>query len=172
MIPEPKNTFENKVLEMMRAIIQKHQPRQLILIKVDSWFGPKWLGFSGKLLGQLGVWTDPLSIPPFVPSRILAQRRFTSPDCTETHAGSPLHVSVPSSAAIRRKLAQIEPGAAVLWYNDDSLTNKRGVTMAYIPIGDTYLHWYASWQETHGEWQIKQTNNISQQELASLSIEA
>jgi hypothetical protein len=122
----------------------KYAPQKLILIEVDSWFGSKWLGFSGKIMGRLGVWTEPLSVPPFVPARIFSQRRLISPDYTETDAGDPVHITVSSSVGKSGKLTEIEPRAAVVWYSGDSLTSQRGVAMAYIPVGDTYLHWYVS----------------------------
>jgi hypothetical protein len=95
----------------VNGIVQKYAPQKLILIEVDSWFGSKWLGLSGKIMGRLGVRTEPLSVSPFVPARIFSQRRFISPDYTETEtdAGDPVHITVSSSVGKRRKLTEIEP---------------------------------------------------------------
>lgn len=160
--------FHTKVCEIANGIAHRYAPQTLILIEVDSWFGSKWLGFSGKRLGALGVWTEPLSIPPFVPARIVSQRRFISPDYAETNAGPALHRIVPSSVAIGRKLAAIEPNAAVLWYSGDVTENRRSSLMAYLPTQDSYFHWYASWQK-QDEWKLEETVNISRPELTSLS---
>ena len=49
---------------------------QAFLVKIDNWFGKRWLGFSGKALGALGVRKEKLTLPPFIPSRLVSQRRF------------------------------------------------------------------------------------------------
>jgi hypothetical protein len=168
IVPETEQaTFHAKVHEVANGVVRKYAPQILILIEVDGWFGSKWLGFSGKMLGALGVWSQPLSVPPFVPSRIVSQRRFISPDYLEAAVGNPLHITVPSSVAIRRKLATVEPNAAVLWFSRESPDNGHGALMTYIPSGGSYFHWYASWQR-HGDWKIEETINISRQELFSL----
>jgi hypothetical protein len=73
-------------LEQVRLCIdwvtQVHRPPELFLIKIDNWFGPNWLRFSGKCLGAIAIWKDRLTIPPFVPHRVLWERRFVGPTIT------------------------------------------------------------------------------------------
>lgn len=49
---------------------------QTYVVKIDNWFRKRWLGFSGKVLGALGVAKAKLTLPPFIPSRVVSQRRF------------------------------------------------------------------------------------------------
>ena len=48
------------------------------VVKIDHWFGKRWLGFSGKAIGKLGVRKRKLTLPPFIPSRVMSVRRFTA----------------------------------------------------------------------------------------------
>ena len=178
ILPEKDDAdeFIAQVDALANGIAEKHAPKCLIVIKVNSWFGSRWLGFSGKLLGMAGVhlraargvWrSDLLSVPPFVPSRIVSQRRFAAPNYLEVAAGSPLHRAVKSSAAILRQIAALEPGAAVLWYSGNSERADHASTMAYIPGSDSYTCWYVSWAK-HQAWHFEETAEITRQELACL----
>jgi hypothetical protein len=163
--------FITQVDALTNGILGKHTPESLILIKVNSWFGSRWLRFSGKMLGALGVWQDNLSVPPFVPSRIKSQQRFAAPNYLETAAGPPLHKKVSSSDAILRRIAAIEPGAAILWYSGNSKILGHGSAMAYIPTSDSYLSWYLSWAH-RDTWYVEEAIGINHQELSFLTDSA
>lgn len=45
--------FVAKVDALLRGIAETHAPPEVILVKIDNWFGPKWLRFSGTIF-QLG----------------------------------------------------------------------------------------------------------------------
>jgi hypothetical protein len=50
IIPEQDDAhdFVALVEQSVNDILRQNAPSSLVLIKVDNWFGPKWLGFSGK----------------------------------------------------------------------------------------------------------------------------
>jgi len=77
-------------------------------------------------------------------------------------------VEVPSSTAIRRKLAQIAADTAILWYNADSATTGQLSVMAYVPSNKGYVTWYAGWQKRGDGWKIHELVNTSDVELGSL----
>jgi hypothetical protein len=173
ILPETNDAeaFIAQVNALANGLVQKVPPRSLILIKVNSWFGSRWLRFSGKTLGALGVWRDNLTVPPFVPSRIESQQRFVAPSYLETAAGPPLHKKVNSSEAILRRIEAIEPGAAALWYSGNSTITGHGSAMAYIPASDSYHCWYASW--AHRDiWHVEEAIGITHQELSFLTDSA
>lgn len=59
-------------VEAVVARALQARPAHLILIRVDNWFGERWIGFGGKVLGLAGIsFKDNLVLPPFVPSRIV-----------------------------------------------------------------------------------------------------
>jgi hypothetical protein len=146
---QAESALDHRAHKIADRIARLYAPRTLVLIAVDHWFGSRWLNFSGKILGIAGVHSYPPSIPPFVPARIVSQRRFASPNYVETDAGRPLHIEVSSSEALRRKLATIEPDTAVIWYSADSYQTGQMSLMTYAPVNGEYLNWYASFQR-HG----------------------
>lgn len=103
--PQDADAFTHEVEAVANGLMRVHAPRSVHLIKVSSWFGFKWLGFSGKALGAVGVWREPVTVPPFVPSRIVSQRRFASPNYLEGEEGAPVHMKVSGTKALRRTLS-------------------------------------------------------------------
>jgi len=67
-------------LEWVEAAIvgveEQFDTKTSFVVKIDNWFGKRWLGFSGKALGAIGVCKRQLTLPPFIPSRVISQRRF------------------------------------------------------------------------------------------------
>ncbi len=68
--------FVRHVERVVNGIIRLLAPESVVLIKIDNFFGSKWLGLSGKALGAIGVWHNPsydaaniVRLPPFVPNR-------------------------------------------------------------------------------------------------------
>jgi len=166
--------FTSYVERMANGVSCRHGPDTIVLIKIDNWFGSNWLGFSGKALGALGVWNKPRNMPadnirttPFVPARVVSQRRFVSPSYEEVSSGKPIHIRVPSNRALLRKAATTEPKAALVWYSGNSQTTGRGVVMAYVPVGDSYWPWYAA-LETRGSWCVTVTWDIKREDLLKL----
>src|SRR5271165_6072784 len=138
--PDDAADFVSIVERIILGIVAGHSPDTLVVIKIDNWFGSKWLGFSGKMLGALGVWNKPynqppdgLRIPPFVPNRVVSQRRFSAPDYAEVDSGKPIHAQVESTVALLRKAAAVAPNTALAWYSGNSHAAGRGAVMAYIP---------------------------------------
>ncbi|HEY1937489.1 MAG TPA: hypothetical protein VGJ33_06120 [Candidatus Angelobacter sp.] len=68
--------FINEINTTLNGVLRSTAPQEFTLVKIDGWFGPKWLSFSGKVLGALPVWKDNLTVPPFVPNRVITQRTF------------------------------------------------------------------------------------------------
>lgn len=161
----------------MNGILHRYSPASLVLIKIDNWFGRRWLYFSGKALGALGVWNVPtdrrpnnlLRIPPFVPERVVSQRRFIVPDYREINPGKPLHRHVHSSSALERRVVEEEPKTALAWYSGNSKANGRGALMAYIPIAiSSYWPWYAELKRAE-PWRITaQAKNIKSNQFSDL----
>jgi hypothetical protein len=87
--------FIDIVEGLVNGLLIGDAPPSLMLIKIDNWFGSKWLGFSGKILGALGVSMGKLTIPPFVPNHVLSERKVIGPPYSEAKHDSPIHISVP-----------------------------------------------------------------------------
>jgi hypothetical protein len=166
--------FIRQVEHLVNGLLRRHAPSSLVLVKIDNWFGSRWLGFAGKTLGALGVWSKPyklpadnITIPPFVPSRVVSQRRFASPTYEEIDNGKPIHKRMRSSVALLRKASTAVPKAALIWYSGNSKTAGRGAVMAYIPVDGSYWPWYAALKI--GEpWCLTETWDIKREDLLGL----
>jgi hypothetical protein len=166
--------FVRQVEQVANGVIRLHAPESLILIKIDNFFGSKWLGFSGKALGAISIWFNPsyhpatiVRIPPFVPNRVVSQRRFSSPTYKEIDCGEPIHKRMPSRVALNRTVATAAPKSALVWYSGETKVTGRGAVMAYVPAGDSYWLWYAA-LETGESWTVTETLDIKRDALASL----
>jgi hypothetical protein len=158
--------FTHAVEKIANSTLQQNGLKGIIVVKIDNWFGSRWLNFSGKLLGALGVRKGRLTVPPFVPARVVWQRRF-SVERSGMEPGKPLHLDVPSEQALNRYLDVLEPGSLVLWFSGESVESGRGSVMVYVPTPNEYITWYASF--TIGEeLKVVELIGISLQELIGL----
>ncbi len=169
--------FVRQVELAVNGILRRCSPATLALIKIDNWFGARWLGFSGKALGLVGLTIIPschnkkhLRIPPFVPERVVCQRRFACPAFEETDAGKPVHKHVPASRALQRMVVIEEPNVALAWFSGKTKTNDRGALMMYIPAGESYWAWYAELQRAE-PWRITKAWEIKHEALSQLMEE-
>ncbi len=135
--------FIEKARAIAIGIVQDYLPARLYVVRIDNWFGPKWMHFAGKFTAgtrlrgfptaAIGVHKTRLHVPPFVPSRVVTQRVFVGPDYEDTVAAAPLHIECPSKQALSRRIADIDKDAAFLWFSGESEVQKRGSVMVYLP---------------------------------------
>ena len=159
--------FVSKVDAVLRGIVKMHAPPEIILVKISNWFGPKWLRFSGKVVGTLGVWHGRLTIPPFVPNRVVWQRRFTAPSYEEVSSGDPIHVETSGFWPLHRSADLVAPGKALVWFSGASEANGRAAIMGYIPGPDSYWVWYAAFSH-NDTWRPNYVRGISASEFEVL----
>ena len=152
---------------VINGLLLREKPERLLLIKIDNWFGSNCLSFSGKALGAIGVWSRTLTVPPFVPNRVIHQKQYLAPTYKEISAGEPLHRSVPSATAMARKVSEVAPGAGLIWYSGKSKERGRGCLMSYVPQGDQYWSWYVGWANRQG-WKIDKAVRIEPAEIENL----
>jgi hypothetical protein len=151
---------------LAKGLLRFHAPEALFVVKIRNWFGPKWLHFSGKGIGLVPVWKEKLTIPPFVPNRVISQRKFDGPTYAEADPGTPLHLDIPARRALLRSAADVAPRAALMWYCSNSKDTGRGAVMAYVPKAESYEVWYAGWQGP--DWRLMVAREISVEALSKL----
>jgi hypothetical protein len=176
ILPQPDDAteFVEQIERAVNGLLSRYSPRIVTVIKIDNWFGKRWLGFCGKFMGVAGVTlkthshpTDNIAIPPFVPERVVLQHRFAAPDYAEIDAGEPVHKHIPSRVALRRKVAVAVPRTALVWYSGNSKANGRGSLMIYLPLGSSYWPLYVSLKDA-APWRVTECCNIRHEEYASL----
>jgi hypothetical protein len=160
--------FIAQVEACANGVLRVYAPKELVLINIDNWFSQKWLHFSGKALGAVGVWRSDqsLAVPPFVPNRVRSERRFTAPEYLEVTAPNSVHVAVESQHALHRRMSNIVPDASAIWYGGGSLRSGRGSVMAYLLHDDSYWTWYVELAESRS-WEVVQANGITPLEFSA-----
>src|SRR5262249_5889373 len=156
--------FLARVTSVLNGTLHVYQPAELFLIRLDNWFGQRWLEFSGKALGALGVCKSKLTLPPFVPHRVVSQHHYALDEVTAEYLfdgqGQAIHGTRPSADNLQRYVATIAPGAAFVWYSGSSTANGRGAVMMYIPAGNEHWAWYAAFARSV-PWRITCLDGIS-----------
>src|SRR5207302_950625 len=69
--------FVTLVQRLIHGVVQSRMPKDYCVVRVENWFGDRWLNFSGKMLGVLSVRKNRTTFPPFVPSRLGSYTLFT-----------------------------------------------------------------------------------------------
>jgi len=133
--------FMKKVQALVVGVARDYEPARLYIIRIDNWFGPKWMHFAGKFSAgkgaYLGVHKRILHVPPFVPHRVVAERVFAGPNYDETVARPPLHIECASMLALTRRITDVDKEGAFIWFSSGSETQKRGSIMVYLPVAST-----------------------------------
>jgi hypothetical protein len=163
--------FIHEVRACVSGIIRLNRPPELFLIKTNAWFGPKWLRFQGKVSGSFGVWAGErcknVALPPFVPHRILWERRYLAPEYKQAPIRRIVHEQVSASRALKRNVRDITPNASLVWFSGSSRSNKRGAIMAYLLVEGSYWAWYLSWEQQN-TWRVTESIGATADEIAEI----
>ncbi len=181
--------FIGKARALALGVALDYEPARLYVIRIDNWFGPRWMNFAGKFTAgkrirgfptaAIGVHKTRLHVPPFVPSRVVGQRVFVGPDYEETVAAMPLHIECPSHQALSRRIADIDKDAGFLWFSGESEAQKRGSVMVYLPdafdataprrgkLGRSGA-FYLGFSQRSGGWEPAMLRGISRSETTHL----
>jgi hypothetical protein len=130
--------FMKKVQALVVRVARDYEPARLYVVRIDNWFGPKWMHFAGKFTAgkgaAIGVHKVTLHVPPFVPHRVVAERVFMGPNYAEAITRPPLHIECASMQALQRRIRDIDKEAVFVWFSSDSERLKRGSIMVYLPV--------------------------------------
>ena len=130
--------FIEKARAIAVGVACGYSPARFYIVRIDNWFGPKWMNFAAKYIAgkgfAVGAHKTTLHVPPFVPHRVVGERVFVGPDFEETIAKPPLHIECASMVALGRRIAEIDKDAAFLWFSGESEAQGRGAVMVYLPF--------------------------------------
>ncbi len=157
--------FIGIVDNVVMHIAEMFKPDEIVIVKVDNWFDHKWLRFSGKTLGALGIWKEKLTVPPFSPGRIDWERAYLNPFDVESKKQTPLHKSISGPQATQRKMSDFGQDTAIIWFSGNTNSNKRGSIMAYFPVLADHVAWYAGWTQKEN-WMPSRLKGVSAIELS------
>jgi hypothetical protein len=162
--------FTEIVENIINKTVENIAPEEIYLTKIDNWFDFKWLAFSGKLAGAVGFWNDELTVPPFIPDRVMEQSYFQR--LNETYVkqvGHKLHGYQSSGENIGRKLKSYSFARTriFVWFSGNTKNSLRGSIMIYQIIKEAKYSFYVSFLKKD-DWQIYKTDEISRNEVLSL----
>ncbi len=175
--------FIEKARALAIGVASDCGPARLYVVRIDNWFGPKWMHFAGKFTAgkgfAVGAHKRRLHVPPFVPHRVVAERVFMGPEYDETVVAAPLHIECPSKEALTRRIEDIDKDAAFMWFSGVSDAQKRGAVMVYLPvaIGPTASRkvelgqsgaFYVGFSQREGSWEPAMLRGVSRGEVAHL----
>lgn len=175
--------FMKKVQALALAVARDYEPARLYVVRIDNWFGPKWIHFAGKVsVGKhfyAGIHKVTLHVPPFVPHRVVTERIFAGPNYDETVARPPLHIECASMLALTRRIADVDKEAAFVWFSSESEVQKRGSIMVYFPAASTPPTsrrrerrqsgaFYVGFSERESGWEPAMLRGISRGEVEHL----
>ena len=175
--------FMAKARALAIGVAQNHKPDRLYVIRIDNWFGPKWMHFAGKFTAGKGFAAGAhkcrLHVPPFVPHRVVAERVFKGPEYDQTVSSTQLHIECASKEALTRRIEDIDRGAAFIWISGASAFQKRGAMMVYLPVtinppasrkielGQSSA-FYVGFSQRSGDWEPSMLRGVSRNEIAHL----
>jgi len=161
--------FVETVQNLIVGLLREQHPKRLYVVRIDNWFGPRWLRFAGKVVhGVAGIWFSVLRVPPFVPHRVISERMFAAPSYEESAINSSLHIECRSAHAVHRKIADIDKDAVFVWFSSESEAQGRGAVMVYLPAVSNESGFYAGYADNDG-WQPSMLRYISRSELEQLT---
>jgi hypothetical protein len=175
--------FVEKVRALAVGVTRDCEPSRLYVIRIDNWFGPKWMHFARKFTAgkgfAVGAHKSRLHVPPFVPHRVVAERVFTGPEYDETVIAAPLHVECPSKKALTRRIEDVDKEVAFVWFSGASEAQRRGAVMVYLPVavGPTASRlvelghsgaFYVGFSQREATWEPAMLRGVSRGEVAHL----
>ncbi len=164
--PSDDPEFVAWVEQVINGVENRFEADQIYVVKIDNWFGQRWLGFSGKTLGALGLRKSRLTLPPFVPSRVLSQQRFFE-EGARHRPRQRLALWQRSGENLQRYADIVVHDASVFWYSGSTAENGRGSLMAYVLTSEGHWPWYVGVRRT-GAWRVVEAVGISRRELKDI----
>ena len=157
------------LVETVLARVASVQPPGIHITRIDGWFGERWIGFSGKAMGAFGVHhLEEMNIPPFVPSRVITSSYLKLVGGGYEPSESPLqlHIHQRSEANFRRKVRELVPSDAMIWFSGGSESDGRGSILAYVPSPQGHSPWFVS-AVRDPSWRIIKSIGLSSSELVA-----
>jgi hypothetical protein len=141
-------------------------------VHIDHWFGDRWLGFRGKMLGIAGVrsWSlrGELGVPPFHPNRVHSTRLYLfAPESRRfeyRRDRDGIHGYRTSAANLNCRLGGT---GLYAWYSGDTADTRTGAVMVYVVATRYRFGWYTTF-ESKPQWRLTKSVGISPRRVAEL----
>lgn len=154
--------FVDRVDRVVSGLVFRYRPPLVGLVRIRRWFDHRWLGFSGKgrVFFDSAFPSDPcvaldafrqdqLTFPPFVPTRVAAERHWQR-DARGNYApwSADFRIHRPrrerSCRNLQRRVVDLADSALYVWFSSDSTALRRASMLVYIVNDGATLPWFAS----------------------------
>jgi len=162
--------FINLVQRLIHGVVSTKKPNAYCVVRIDNWFSERWLNFSGKTLGALGVHKRPnTTFPPIVPSRVRSYTLFKwfseKDDYRNVEKFHSVHKWQQSGTNLQNFVINAFPDAAFFWFSGNSKENQRGSLMGYVSSSGECWTWFLEFQ-MKGEWKQTKRASITPEQVA------
>jgi hypothetical protein len=173
-----KNGDAPEFIEMLNRIIGtlvfQYRIDEVCHIRIKNWFDHKWLNYSGYAIvpfedvdrhsAKEGKWQDKITVPPFIPRRVLSESFFRKRPTNNKIFEKKLHRGKMSNDNLHNRISNYTTNGLFIWYSSDTEKNKRGSFMIYRVQEEDVVTFYASAEIKNG-WEITRTKGIEPNEL-------
>lgn len=141
------------------------------VVHIDNWFGDRWLGFQGKIMGAMGIRNRrvndcTLPAPPFKPSRVVSalelHRDADSQYSVVSNSIAGLHADKPGS-----EFWYLTRTGIYAWYSGNTKTNTTGSLMVYEVTREGSSGWYIGF-DRNPDWHPTMARNVSLEECEAV----
>ena len=165
---------------LLIANVEKYEPHEVVIVRIDNWFDHRWLNYSGKAVVHFefsfpnridaaldSQWREKVTVPPFHPNRVQRSQYFYTGSSTNPAIEKATHRWRTSNSNIHNRIADLTKNGLFVWYSSNTEVNQRGSIMLYrVQQGEVHT-WYASLENKNG-WKITRTKGIATEALNEL----
>lgn len=155
------SAFVQCVGRLLTRDVRAAQPEQVYIARIDNWFGDRWYGFCGKILGAAGVHrrrgNKRFVVPPFVPQRVLSETCYEKADDGDyrhTESSRRLAIHQTSEGNLRRGLDRFTESGVLFWYSGNSASQDMASAMLYARTPSVTDAWYLGVRRDGEKWQF------------------
>jgi len=168
--------FLRIVESVLSGTVVDQRPAYVAVVKIDHWFGQRWRGFVGKILGQVGAnRMRNLVIPPFHPNRVQGEWQYLrrkDGSYAEASALEPVHIHQNSESNWGRRIHRVRAPSVWVWWSGKSTKADRASLMVYIVRGgDDDEAWYVEYTFKADEWAISKLAGVDRRRLEQLAAD-
>lgn len=164
--------FVKLITAVLNGAVLRYNPTEIYVVQIDGWFDHKWLAFSGKVMGAMGVSMHRLTVPPFHPHRVSRQSYYrvdsSTPGEYRMLPAEALHIEQWSESNLRRMIRHISGEGLFLWYSGDTKSGDRGNVLVYKTDAERELGWYVSFKKDL-EWRVNRVKGIYKRDFMILT---
>lgn len=164
--------FVRRVESLLIRAVTAAAPDIIYVTRLDNWFGDRWYGFRGKVLGVVGFHNKrgnkDFLLPPFVPERVLSEtcyRETSEGEYAQAETTERLAIHQIGSANFQRRLERFTRSGVLIWYSGNSASQGCASAMLYANTSKVVDAWYLGVRRDNEGWRFQKGIGITKREF-------